>query len=105
MANEFDIHKLVSNPMLASISGALLGLRWTPGASWRDKALNVASGAAVAGYVGPVVCSALSLTAAHAQAAIGFALGLFGLSLAGSVMDSIRDGTVRRIVESWLTRR
>lgn len=105
MNEHANLDQITQHPLTPGAVGAVIGLRWAPGASWPDKAINVVGGAACAAYLGPLVCSLLRLTAQPATAAIGFALGLFGLSLVGAVMDGIRNIKLADVASSWLTRR
>lgn len=93
---------IIRGPVAAGIAGALIGLRWAPGASWGERMANVASGSAIAGYVGPLACELLDLGSPKAQAAVGFGLGLFGISLATTVLTLLRDLKLAEILTEKL---
>jgi hypothetical protein len=104
MAHDIDIQRVVAHPLTAGIVGAVLGLKWAPGNSLTERLINVCSGAAVAGYVGPAFGGWLRL-GASAQSALGFALGLLGLSMAGAIVDGIRQLKLADIISGWISRR
>lgn len=83
--------ELIRGPVAAGIVGAIIGLRWAPGNSWPERVANVISGAAIASYGGPFACEIFDLTSPKAQAAIGFGLGVFGISLATLAVSLLRD--------------
>jgi hypothetical protein len=94
-----------ASPVIAGAVGSLVGLRFVPGASWIDRVVNVLAGSAMAGYVGPFASEMLALNSPQAQSALGFGLGLFGISLAGGVMQAIKDIALAEIIRDWISRR
>lgn len=104
MAQDIDIQRVVAHPITAGVVGAVLGLKWAPGTSMAERLINVCSGAAVAGYVGPALGEWLHL-GASAQSAVGFALGLLGLSMAGALVDGIKQLKLADIISGWISRR
>lgn len=102
---DIDIPQAVQHPLASGLAGALVGLRWAPGDTWLQRITNVVAGSLLAGYCGPWVSDMLGQHTPSAQSAIGFGLGLFGLSLAGSIARACAEMDVADIVRSWLTRR
>jgi len=101
---DIDPHRIASHPATVGALGALVGLRWAPGAGWVDKLINVAGGTLLAGVCGPALAEAMRLSAAQLSVA-GLVLGLFGISLADAVMRGIRALDLAKIADTWLTRR
>lgn len=91
MPPDIDLPAAARHPLVAGLAGALIGLRFAPGAGWLDRLINVVSGGAIAGYVGPAAAEFLALPSPAARSALGFALGLFGISLATVLMQALRD--------------
>jgi hypothetical protein len=91
MPPDIDLSSAIKHPLAAGLAGALIGLRFAPGVGWLDRAINVISGGAIAGYVGPAAAEFLALSSPAAQSALGFGLGLFGISLATVLMQTLRD--------------
>jgi hypothetical protein len=87
--------------------GAIVSLRWVPGATVAHKAWNVACGAALAYFAGPPLTAMLALTSPGLGNAVGFGLGLFGVSMTNLVMTTLTDLRPRLVdaASSWLTRR
>lgn len=102
---DVDLHRVVQHPLAAGLAGALIGLRWAPGDCWLQRLANVAAGSLLAGYLGPAVSGLLGQSGASAQAAIGFGLGLFGLSLAGSIARAIADIKLADLISDLVKRR
>lgn len=87
--------------------GAIVSLRWVPGATLGHKAWNVACGTALAYYGGPTLADLLSLASPKATGAVGFGLGLFGVSVSNLLMVTLTDLRPKLvdIASSWLTKR
>lgn len=83
---DFDHEKLWRSPFLIGALGALVALRGTPGDTWPTRAINVISGALIAGFVGPALCEFFSLTSPAMQGAMVFASGLFGMNFVAMVV-------------------
>ena len=102
---EVDVNRAAHHPLTAGLLGALVGLRWAPGTTWLGKLSNVAAGSLFAGYLGPVAAQLLGWPGPEAQSALGFGFGLFGLSLAGSVAQAIKETQLSELVKQWFGRK
>lgn len=100
---EIDPTRIAAHPAAAGLAGALIGLRWAPGAGTVDKLLNVISGATLAGFGGPALGEWLRLSSSQLSVA-GLVLGLFGISLADAVMRSIRTIDLAEIARGWFSK-
>lgn len=105
MPPDLDLPTAARHPLVAGLAGALIGLRWAPGSTWGERLVNVAAGSAIAGYVGPAAAEAFELHTPAAQSALGFGLGLFGISLATVLVQTLRDLKLAEIAAEWLRRR
>lgn len=65
--------------------GAIIALRGTPGANWKERSFNVVCGAAVSYIASPALCEYFGMTTQAMQSAMGFAVGLFGLNVIASI--------------------
>ena len=105
MPPDIDLSRATHHPLTPGLVGALIGLRWAPGATWVQRVVNVVSGSAISAYMGPVVAEWLSLTSPAMQSGLGFALGLFGISVATVAMEGLRTLKLGEIAADWLRRR
>lgn len=101
---DLDLEKAVRNPFMAGAVGAAATLRFAPGATWWERATNVAAGSVCAGYCAPALAEWLNLTTAGMNSALAFGVGMFGLSLVAAITQGIRDTRVGEIIASWLSR-
>ena len=101
---DIDPQKLAAAPFLAGVAGALVALRFAPGASWVERVTNVASGSACAAFIAPAAGEYFHLSSASMLSCMSFALGLFGMSVAAALMTGMRDIKVGEIVSGWLSR-
>lgn len=85
------VGRTVTNPLMAGIMGALVGLRFAPGAAWWERIGNVFAGALCAGYLSPAVAYFMGLASMELRAALAFMLGMFGMSLAAALVQAIRE--------------
>lgn len=102
---DIDPHRIVTHPLAAGVGGALVGLRFAPGLSWPERMLNVAAGAACAGWIAPAAAEVFELTSVSAEAALSFAIGMFGMSIAAALVDAMRTVQWSEIITSWTKRR
>lgn len=101
-----DAEKITSNPFAVGALGALVtALKFTPGAAWWERLVNVLAGSAMAGFLSPALVHWLGLDAPHYASGAAFLVGLLGMSLAAAALEWVRDGGARRMVESWLPAR
>jgi hypothetical protein len=101
---ELDPTKLVATPLFAGVAGALVALRFAPGATWGDRSINVLSGSACAGFIAPAAGELFKLTSSPMLACLSFFLGMFGMSIAAAIMQGFRDLKVAEILSGWLSR-
>lgn len=90
MAMPDTLDTLLRSPWLSGAAGAIVALHGAPGASWPQRAFNVAAGALVAGYASPIINQYFGLSTPELQSAGAFLCGLFGLNFSASLLDSIR---------------
>jgi len=102
---DLEPQKILANPLMAGIAGALVGLRFAPGMSWLERITNIGSGAACAGFIAPAAGELFNLSSIRMQAALAFALGMFGMSLAAAVMQGVRDLKLAEIISGWISRK
>lgn len=77
-------------PFLIGAVGGVVALRFAPGLTWPERAFNVASASAVAGFCGPAIAEWFTLRSSSMSYAAVFLVGLFGLGLTATVMEWIR---------------
>ena len=100
-----DIDQITRDPFAIGAAGAAVtALRFTPGASWWERALNIAAGSAMAGFLSPALTEWLHLTAGVASGT-AFLVGLLGMSLCAAALDWIRSGKLGAVIDSWTTRK
>lgn len=102
---DLDPQKIVTHPLTAGLGGALVGLRFAPGATILERSLNVLSGAACAGWLAPAAVTLFDLTSKSAEAAMAFLIGMFGLSIAAAAMEVVRTIKLSEIVSGWISRK
>ena len=100
-----DADAIVNSHVLAGLLGSLVGLKWAPGATWAERAANVGVGFGCAVYITPGAAEWMGIVSPRALAALSFAAGMFGLSLAAALSDGIKQTKAGDIITSWLTRR
>jgi hypothetical protein len=102
---DIDPDQVLRSPGVAGGFGAIVGLAFAPGASWRERAFNVLAGGLSAYYIAPALTEWLRIEPAGIRACAAFGVGLFGLSVASEVVKFIRDGGLRRFADTWLQRK
>ncbi len=103
---DFDFDRIIKSPFLIGAAGALVtALRYTPGSSWWEKAVNVAAGALAAGYLTPVITQWLHMVSEGYTNGAAFLIGLLGMSVADSVLKGIQNLNVADIIVSWAKRK
>lgn len=102
---DIDPHRIITHPLTAGIGGALAGLRFAPGATLLERAFNVVSGAACAGWLAPAAVSLFDLTSVSAESAMAFLIGMFGMSIAAAVMEAVRAVKLAEILTGWISRK
>lgn len=100
---DLDPHTIITHPASWGLIGSLIALRWAPGATWLQRASNVASAVSLT-YVGaPALAEQLQLTAVQIAFA-GLALGMFGLNVADAIIQGIRGTDLARAANALLAR-
>lgn len=102
---DIDPDRVLSNPFTVGGFGALVALRFAPGATWWERATNVASGACAAGFLAPALVDWLQLKTPGLANAAAFLLGLLGMSLIAALLEGIRNLKLAEILQGWLARR
>ena len=82
--------EVVKSPWLAGALGAAVALRGVPGVTWWERLLNVLSGSMLSGFLSPALSEYFGMTTPAMQAAMSFAVGLFGLNLMAAVIAFIK---------------
>ena len=88
---EFDATKAGQSPFIVGLLGAIVALRGTPGASWPERAFNVACGSMLSGYVSPAMAEYFGLATSNMQAASAFVVGLLGLNLVATLVLWLKE--------------
>lgn len=94
----FNPEAAIKNPFLAGLVGAFIGLRWVPGLTWGARALNLASGCALAGFFAPAIGEWYGLQSDSLRAALACAVGVFGLNVIAAIQDAIKTADIK----AWL---
>lgn len=104
---EIDPDKIARSPFLIGALGALItALRFTPGASWPERIINVLSGAVIAGFVTPALVEWVHHNPPEGYInAAAFVVGLLGMSLIAAAIDWLRSGKLGEAISSWTVRR
>ena len=95
----------LSSHVLAGLLGSMVALRWAPGATWGERVCNVGAGFACAVYLTPAAAEWFEITSPRGVAAMAFAAGMFGLSLAAAVVEAIKSADLGEVLRGWLSRR
>jgi hypothetical protein len=94
------------SPFTIGALGALVtAVRFTPGASWPERAFNVAAGSLFAGFLTPAVTEWLSMASPAYLSGAAFIFGLLGMSLASAILQGVKDTPIGQIVTGWLSRK
>lgn len=102
---QIEPDKWLASPFVIGSLGALVGLRFAPGASWTGRAFNVGSGGLCAWFVAPALAEIGHISSPGLAAALAFAVGMFGLSAASAISTGLRDLKVSEIISGWISRR
>lgn len=83
----------------AGISGSLISLQFLPkDAPWLDRFVALAGGVAAATIVGPALTELTGTSSATLEYSIVFLVGLFGMTVIGELMKSIREVQLPAII-------
>lgn len=101
---DLDPERIVKSPFLIGALGALVALRGTPGVSWWERAVNVMSGALIAGYGSPAISEFFGLTTPSMHGAVAFGAGLFGMNFVATVVTLIKQLQLSDVLP-WVRRK
>lgn len=100
-----DAEKIAGNPFTIGALGAVItAIKFTPGATWPERVVNVLAGSAFAGYVTPALVEWLHMSAPSYISGAAFLFGLVGMSLASAVLTAIKDLPLSKIIAGWIGR-
>lgn len=103
---DIDTERIASNPFAIGAIGAVVtALRFTPGASWWERIVNVLAGSLLAGFLSPALVEWLALKSLSYASGAAFLVGLLGMSLAAALLDWARGGGFTRILEGFTPRK
>jgi hypothetical protein len=75
-------------PVIAGLFGGIVSLRFFDKLSFWGRVVTVLGGAGIAHFTTPLVSGYFEV-APHNEGGVGFALGLFGMSIAAAAFDAI----------------
>lgn len=102
---DFNPERIASSPFVPGALGALVtALKFTPGASWLERGINVVAGSLVAGYCAPFLLDYFKVTAPSALGGVSFLLGLLSMSIVAAVLSAVQQTKWAEIVTGWLAR-
>lgn len=103
---DFDIERIARSPFTVGAVGALItAVKFTPGASWGERAFNVLAGSAAAGFITPALIEWLNMKSPAYASGAAFLFGLVGMSLAAALLQGIKDTPIGQILTGWLSRK
>lgn len=103
---DIDPERLIRNPFAVGAIGALItAVKFTPGASWPERAFNVLAGSLAAGYLTPALIDWLDMPSQVYASGAAFLLGLVGMSLAAAMLQAIKDTPFGQILTGWIGRK
>lgn len=105
MQFDFDPERWLHSSFTVGALGALVGLRFAPGATWAERVFNVVSGAFCAGFFAPALVEWMRINSPGMQSALSFAVGMFGISLAAAIALAIREIKLGEIISGWVSRK
>lgn len=102
--NDLDPNEYISQPFVAGIIGALVGLWIVPGKSWFERFGNLFAACAIAWFGAPAAIEFFAVQSSGMQGFMGFAIGLFGLSITSAIFAGIRETKLNEIWTGWIKR-
>lgn len=103
---DFDPEHIAKSPFTIGAAGALVtAAKFTPGASWWERGVNVVAGSLAAGFITPALTEYLRMTSSAYIGGAAFFVGLLGMSLVAAFFQAVRDVPWAEIVASWISRR
>lgn len=102
----FDFDSIARSDFMTGALGSLVtALKFTPGATWLERAGNVLAGALASGYGTPALVKWLAITGDEYRGALAFVLGLLAMSLLAALQQAIKETPFGQIIAGWLTRK
>lgn len=102
---DLDPERIARSPFTIGALGALItAVKFTPGASWPERLVNVVAGSLAAGYISPALVAWLGMQAEPYASSAAFVVGLLGMSVASALLVAIRDTPFGVILTGWLSR-
>lgn len=101
----FEDGNIFRSPFALGAAGAVVALKFAPGATWVERATNVLAGSLCAGIGAPVLTDWLRVSSPGAQSFVAFVVGLFGLSLCAAIVQGLKDIKLGDVAASWLRRK
>lgn len=88
------------------LAGAVVALRWLPVETTRlDRFVAALGGFAAAANLGPALAEVVGVSSVRVEAGIVFAVGLFGMAIAGEVITAVKDvqaaGIIRDLIRKF----
>jgi len=103
---DIDPEKIIHSPFFTGAVGALVtAVKFTPGATWLERSVNVWLGSLASGFLTPALIEWLHITSQAYSSCAAFLFGLLGMSLAAALLDGIKATKLGEIIESWLKRK
>lgn len=85
------------------LAGALVALRWLPVETTRTDRFFAAIGGFVAAVnLGPAISDAVGISSQRVEAGIVFAVGLFGMAVAGELISTLKELQLAEFVRDAL---
>ncbi len=103
---DIDPERIARSPFTIGAIGALVtALKFTPGATWKEKVVNTLAGMLIAGFTTPVLIEWLHMTSTGYANGAAFVVGLLGMSLVAAAIDWLKSGKLGETISSWTVRR
>tara|TARA_R110000868_G_scaffold19561_1_gene84203 strand:- start:957 stop:1283 length:327 start_codon:yes stop_codon:yes gene_type:complete len=101
IAAAVGIKKIV---LIAGLAGAVISLRFVSEVNtWWSRITLVICGTAFASYATPALAEWL-VASERVESGLAFAIGLFGMSLAGALLAAIKEAKLAEAISSWFKR-
>lgn len=101
-----SLNNIIESPFLAGVAGAFVAaVRFLPGSGWVDKGINFLCGCMFALFCSPGVIDYFSIQTDGKSSLASFILGVFGLVLAASITNGIKETKWGEIIAGWLSRK
>jgi hypothetical protein len=100
-----DAGKVIAHPVVAGPLGALVSLRFVPGSTFTEKAVNFASGAAIAWFGAPFLADWFSLQKPQSIGFLSFTSGMVGLIVVSMAIETFKGIKWTEIAQGWIARK